>query len=272
MFMNDAEKETPVKPETVPASLADAVAGMSWARDAVGEAGAIVHRLHAPGRPTLYLKHGQGDVADDITAEMVRLRWFGRHTPSPDVRGFVSIVDEAWLLMSAVPGRTAYQVLKAEPEKRVETVTTLAQHLRALHAIPADQCFFNSQHPLRLKQARQRMEAGEVDASDFDDEHNGWTPEQVWSKLVSLLPLEPDPVVTHGDYSLDNVMIEHGRVTGTIDLGRVGIADRYQDLAVLWNCLGEFGEELQVHMFTAYGVAEPDLRKLRFHLALDEFF
>lgn len=272
MFMNNGERERPVEPETVPASLADAVIGMSWARDTIGEAGAVVHRLYAPGRPTLYLKHGRGDVADEITTEMVRLRWLGRHTPAPDVRGFVSAADEAWLLMSAVPGRTAYQVLETEPDKQVEVVTALAEHLRTLHAIPADDCPFNSRHPLRLAHARRRMEAGEVDASDFDDEHDGWTPKQVWAEMTAPLPIEIDPVVTHGDYSLDNILLEQGRVTGLIDLGRVGTADRYQDLAVLWNCLGEFGEKLQAHLFTAYRIAEPDMRKLRFHLALDEFF
>ena len=270
--MIELDREIPVNPGIVPASLADAVDGMSWVRDTVGKAGAVIHRLYAPHRPTLYLKHGRGETAEDITAEMVRLRWFGQHIVTPKVRGFVSTANEAWLLMSAVPGLTAYRLLQAEPDKQVEIVTALAEHLRGLHAIPADQCPFNAQYPLRIAQARRRIEAGEVDASDFDDEHDGWTPEQIWAEMTSLLPIENDPVVSHGDYSLDNILLERNRVAGLIDLGRAGIADRYQDLAIVWNCLGEFGEELQFHLFTAYGIAEPDMRKLRFHLALDEFF
>jgi aminoglycoside 3'-phosphotransferase-1 len=61
-------------------------------------------------------------------------------------------------------------------------------------------------------------------------------------------------------------------VVGCIDVGRGGIADRYQDLAILWNCLGEFDGELQARLFQRYGIAEPDRRKLAFHLMLDEMF
>lgn len=203
---------------------------------------------------------------------MVRLRWFGQHIATPAVHAFVTTADEAWLLMSAIEGVTAYRLLEAEAGGRVEVVTALAEHLRLLHAIPADQCPFNSHYPLRLAEARRRMEAGVVDESDFDGEHRGWSPEQVWAELTGLLPIEPDPVVCHGDHSLDNILLAGGRVTGLIDLGRAGVADRYHDLAIIWNCLGEFGEPLQSHLFEAYGIDRPDLRKLRFHLALDEFF
>lgn len=79
-------------------------------------------------------------------------------------------------------------------------------------------------------------------------------------------------MVTHGDFSLDNLMIREGEVTGCIDVGRMGVADRYQDLAILWNSLGEFGPELQARLLEQYGVEEPDQRRLRFHLLLDELF
>lgn len=86
------------------------------------------------------------------------------------------------------------------------------------------------------------------------------------------LPLTPDPVATHGDFSLDNLLIHDGEVVGCIDVGRAGIADRYQDLAILWNCLGEFGASLQERLFLQYGLPAPDQRKLQFHLLLDELF
>ncbi len=61
-------------------------------------------------------------------------------------------------------------------------------------------------------------------------------------------------------------------MTGYIDLGRFGAADPYQDLAILWRNLQEFGEDLQTTLFEAYGIANPDMRKIKFHLCLDEFF
>ncbi len=90
--------------------------------------------------------------------------------------------------------------------------------------------------------------------------------------MQQLLPLKPDPVVTHGDFSLDNVLIGGGEVVGCIDVGRVGIGDRYQDIAILWNSLGEFGSSLQERLFEQYGIADPERGKLQFHLMLDELF
>jgi aminoglycoside 3'-phosphotransferase-1 len=71
--------------------------------------------------------------------------------------------------------------------------------------------------------------------------------------MQELLPLTSNPVVTHGDFSLDNLLIHDGQVIGCIDAGRVGIAGRYQDIAISWNSLGEFGAALQNRLFEQYG-------------------
>lgn len=63
-----------------------------------------------------------------------------------------------------------------------------------------------------------------------------------------------------------------GQEIGCVDAARVGIDDRYQNLAILWNSLGEFGPALQDQLFEQYGIADPDRRKLEFHLMLDELF
>ena len=124
-----------------------------------------------------------------------------------------------------------------------------------------------------ITQARQRLDAGLIDADDFDDARAGWTPEDVWDAMHALLPLRMERVVTHGDYSLDNILLDdQWRVTGLIDLGRLGVADRYQDLAIMWNCLEEFGPEAQRQFFQAYGIDQADERKLQFYLCLDECF
>lgn len=281
MMERDREEACAALP--VPASLSALVAGYEWAHGTVGESGGAVYRLHGKaGAPDLYLKQGARAVAGDITDEMVRLRWLADYIPVPRIEGFVALPDEAWLLMSALPGQTAYQLMQAHPAARERIVDALAAFLRRLHAIPVSACPFTSDHLHRLAQARARIDAGLVDEDDFDDERDGWTAEQVWEALQGLLPLAPDPVVTHGDFSLDNLLMGEGEVVGCIDAGRVGVADRYQDLAIAWNCLGEFGPALQDRLLAQYGLAQyglaqyglarADETKLRFHLLLDELF
>ncbi|TOG63090.1 APH(3') family aminoglycoside O-phosphotransferase, partial [Vibrio parahaemolyticus] len=46
--------------------------GYKWARDNVGQSGATIYRLYGkPDAPELFLKHGKGSVANDVTDEMV---------------------------------------------------------------------------------------------------------------------------------------------------------------------------------------------------------
>ncbi|THC44487.1 APH(3')-I family aminoglycoside O-phosphotransferase [Massilia sp. Mn16-1_5] len=271
--MIDTHREQACAPLPTPAGIAGQLGGYAWARSTVGESGGAVYRLHGKaGAPDLYLKHGKGAVADDISDEMTRLRWLAGHLPAPGVLHFSRTLDEAWLLMSAMPGKTAYQLLDTHPALQHEVVDALAAFLRRLHAIPLHTCPFTSGHAYRLALAWERIDAGLVDEDDFDEERQGWTAGQVWDALQAMLPLAADPVVTHGDFSLDNLFIQEGVVTGCIDVGRVGIADRYQDLAIMWNCLGEFGVPLQERFLNHYGFPDPDRNKLRFHLLLDELF
>lgn len=255
-----------------PDPVRSAVEGYDWTPVTDGKSGGSVFRLKAHGQPTMYLKYGVGRVADDITAEMTRLEWMAARLPVPKVLHFVRSLGEAFLLTTAIDGSSAYDFLIQHPKHRTETAAALGHFLRTLHSLPLADCPFHAGHELRLADARQNLEAGWVDTSDFDAEHEGWTAEQVWAEALTLLPLPFERVITHGDCSPANILLENGRVTGCIDVGRAGAADPYQDLAILWHNLEEFGGDVQRELFRAYGIAEPDERKLRFHLCLDEFF
>lgn len=266
-------REAPCPPPALPGWLATELEGYRWLRNTVGEAGAAVYRLHGKAAaPDLYCKHGTGDAAQDIIDEMTRLRWLIGRIAVPEVTHFLATADAAWLVTTALPGQTAYALLEAELASREGIVDALARFLRQIHAIDVHSCPFASDHLRRLPLARLRVAAGLVDEDDFDDARSGWTAAQVLSALEGLLPLAPDPVVTHGDFSLDNLLMRDGEVVGCIDTGRAGVADRYQDLAIMWNCLEEFGESAQSRFLEAYGEGQPDQVKLQFHLLLDELF
>lgn len=271
--MSHTQREDACSAGPVPSALREELDGYQWARNNAGMSGAEIYRLYGKANaPELYLKYGKHAFAGDITAEMVRHRWLASHLPLPAIVHFSQTSDEAWLLTTAVPGKTACQMLETHPEASADVVDALAVFMRRLHAIPVSGCPFNSGHMHRLSLAHERIGAGLVDIDDFDDERRGWTAEQVWKNMHTLLPFTPDPVVAHGDFSLDNLFIHEGQVTGMIDVGRAGVADRYQDLAILWNCLGEFDPALQERLFRQYGIISPDSRKLQFHRMLDEFF
>ena len=84
-----------------------------------------------------------------------------------------------------------------------------------------------------------------------------------------------DLVFTHGDYCLPNVFLDltGRRLTGFIDWGRAGIADRYQDLALAERSLRfNFGPGWERCLFDAYGLTHVDEAKLAYYRLLDEMF
>ena len=89
-------------------------------------------------------------------------------------------------------------------------------------------------------------------------------------------------VFTHGDLSLPNILVKNNRVSGFIDLGKMGIADRWQDIAICYRSLkhnfeGNFNGGFPYEgyspemLFEKLGIAaDPD--KLRYYILLDELF
>jgi aminoglycoside 3'-phosphotransferase-1 len=254
----------------VPAGLAAAVDGRSWFRDRVGQSGCAVYRLVREGEDDLYLKMAGAETLSDLVDEMARLRWLADYLPVPPLHGFGLEAGGGWMLTGRLPGRTAYQLLEENPAAAPALACALARFLRRLHAIPVERCPFNADHRLRLAAAKDRMDAGLVEEDEFDEARLGRSAREVWDEMLAAMPATFDRVVTHGDFSLDNLLMVDGEVTGCIDLGRVGVADRWQDLAILWHSLAEFGAAAAA-MLQAYGIAL-DPPRLDFHLRLDEFF
>lgn len=264
-------REEVIEPVMVPAGLAPLVAGRAWFRDQVGESGCAVYRLARTGENDLYLKMAGAETLSDLVDEMARLRWLGGYLPVPPLHSFGLEAGGGWMLTGRLPGRTAYQLLEEDPAAAPVLAESLAGFLRRLHAIPVERCPFNADHALRLAAAKDRMDAGLVEEDDFDEARLGKSAEDVWDEMLAAMPAAFDRVVTHGDFSLDNLLVLDGAVIGCIDLGRVGIADPWQDLAILWHSLAEFGEDAAAAMLQAYGIAL-DPARLDFHLRLDEFF
>jgi aminoglycoside phosphotransferase len=71
-----------------------------------------------------------------------------------------------------------------------------------------------------------------------------------------------EPVLVHGDACAPNTLISaDGEWTGHVDVGDLGVGDRWADLAVAslsldWN----FGEGHQAELFDAYGIDSDDGR------------
>ncbi len=152
-------------------------------------------------------------------------------------------------------------------------VRLLATGLRMIHAVPIEACPFDMALDGVIEEARYNVVSGLVKESDFDDIRLGRSAADVFEELLSKRPTEEDLVFTHGDYCLPNVMIDGEEVTGFVDWGSAGVANRYQDIALVIRSLERnTSEDLATRFFEAYGLSNPDAEKVEHYKRLDKFW
>ncbi|QEV22034.1 aminoglycoside 3'-phosphotransferase [Streptomyces alboniger] len=263
-------------------------AAYRWTPATDGRSGAEVHRLTVQdgAGPDLYVKVAPATYEGsplDLSGEADRLTWLaGRGIPVPRLVERGTDGEVAWLVTEALPGRPAAE---RWPEGQRTAVTeALADITRALHELPSEDCPFDRSLAVTQEQAARSLHEGLVDLDDLDEEREGWSGPQLLDELHRTRPASEDLVVTHGDLTSENVLIdpETCRVTGVIDVIRLGRADRHTDLAVALRELASeedpwFGPAyarrfLERYLQGATAEAVVDEDRLAYYRLLDEFF
>jgi aminoglycoside phosphotransferase len=209
------------------------------------------------------------DPRIDLVGEGERLLWLRQHgIPTAEVLN----CRPGQLITAAVRGRSAADPWPAESRARI--IDALADLTAALHALPIAGCPFDRRLAVTVLEAL----SADVDLNDLDTERRGWSRGELVAALVSLPPRHEDLVVCHGDLCLPNVLFDPDtcQVSGLIDAGRLGVADRWVDLAITTRSLSsrlnvQYGGEAADRYLARYGVA-PDPAKIEFYRLLDEFW
>jgi aminoglycoside phosphotransferase len=223
--------------------------------------------MTGPGDTQRYLKAAPVDAAVPLRAEAIRLRWArGAGLPVPIVLAACAAGQTEWLLTEALPGRSAVDPLLAAGPGAL--VRILADGLRRFHRAPRGACPFGFGLADALAQVSRRVRAGKIAPEDMHDEHAHLSPTAALAELQRLRPDSEDLVVCHGDYCLPNVLISGGAATGFVDLGELGVADRWWDLAVgSWSVTWNLGPGWEDEFLACYGVAR-DERRIAFYRLL----
>ncbi|MFC3419478.1 phosphotransferase [Salinicoccus hispanicus] len=102
--------------------------------------------------------------------------------------------DGAYMFYLALPGIDAGAFLKRQqPGTIISTLRQIGRYLSFLHKQNIDECPF----------------------------------------IYSEDSIHTDLAFTHGDFNLSNVIVNENYITGSVDMGSVGVRDRYFDLAVM---------------------------------------
>jgi kanamycin kinase len=249
-------------PAAVRALAGDDALRPVWENDAGGltfEVGADVKRR--------FVKWVPRTAESELAAEVARLRWAASQTPVPRVVGQGGDEEGAWLVTTPVEGQSAVsERWRADPEV---AVTAIGEGLRALHdALPVDGCPFTWHVEDRIAEALRRDHAGEQQPSHWHPVHHALSVAEAL-EIVSEPPPADALVVCHGDACAPNTIVaEDGRWSGHVDLGALGVADRWADLAIAtWSTTWNYGAGWEEPLLEAYGI-EPDPHRMAYYRLL----
>lgn len=248
-----------------------------WTPVRTGESGDLVYQRD-DGRA--FAKIAPVARSADLAGERDRLAWLdGRGVACPEILDWREGEEGACLVMTAIPGVPAADLsgsdlLKAWP--------SMARQLGILHELPADQCPFDRSLSIMFERAADVVARKAVNRDFLPDEDMNTPARELLERVERDLPTRfeqelIDRVVCHGDACMPNFMIdpESFQCTGLIDLGRLGTADRYVDLALMvanasesWASREEEAEAFAI-LFGTLGIQVPDKERLAFYLRLD---
>lgn len=261
----------------LPSLLQPLLVGVEWEEVTFGYSGARVFRLTQARKPARYLKVApSGPQRRELREEREALAWLKGRLPVPDALAYAEDTEDsgfAYLLLSEVPGIMACDASFADDVPTIARL--LGAGLRKIHSLDYSTCPLDERLDRKLALAAENLAAGLVDEADMDEHEWTGNPHGLLRWLIEHRPATEDLVFTHGDYCLPNVLVHAARtsITGFIDLGRAGIADRYQDLALAARSLaGNFGPGWEPLLWDAYGLESVDSAKLDYYLLLDELF
>jgi kanamycin kinase len=220
-----------------------------------------------PGR--CFVKWAPASSPLDLAAEAARMTWAVAYTPVPRVLGQGADGKDSWLVTAALPGQNAVsQQWLADPRT---AVSAIGAGLRAMHdAMPIGDCPFSWMAEERIAAAERAAAAGRLDTSEWAPEHQELGIEGALAQARTIPPADK-LVVCHGDACAPNTLItSDGRWSGHVDLGSLGVADRWADLAIAtWSTGWNYGPGWEQLLLDAYGI-KPDAHRTRYYRLLWE--
>lgn len=253
----------------VPGTVAALAAGRPVRPVWENELGGMTFEVGA-GRGRCFIKWAPAGSGLDLAGEAPRLRWASGFIRVPRVLAEGADGTGTWLVTAALPGRSAVdEVWLARP--RI-AVIAIGEGLRALHeALPVASCPFSWSARDRVAAARRTAAAGAIDSGRWDPCHRPLGLAGALAEISSIPPADR-LVVCHGDSCSPNTLIaDDGCWSGHVDMGALGVADPWADLAIAtWSTQWNYGPGWEGLLLDAYGIA-PDPDRTRYYRLLWEF-
>lgn len=226
-------------------------------------------------RGTYVVKRSPGEQYSKWLAQEYRVLQALRGLPLPLPQPHLFLqqmraeTPESWLVMSYLPGESLKVLAQNEPDQTTkrQMLRAVGQTLAVLHHQPVPAALRHaSQEPwldALLKQARYNLQHYKTDGNaallDFLERHR---------------PASVAPALIHGDFTVDNVLLLDGKVSGIIDWALGAYGDPRYDLALAIRPkarIYDAPEDVQAFL-DGYGTSGLSQEEYDYFIGLYEFF
>ena len=260
----------------LPENIRQIIAGETYKTDEIGMSGSSVLVF---ADKVLKIQ----ECSRESENERRMMKWLQGKLPVPQVLACETVGDMSYLLMTKISGEMACE--EAYMQDPARQVKLLSAGLKKLWSVDISDCPADWSLKNKLVQAEYNVKNGLVDLDNVEPDtfgENGFQdPAALLQWLCENQPQE-ELVLSHGDYCLPNVFGDGDGLSGFIDLGRTGIADKWCDIALCYRSLSHnysgsyHGRQAyegydDLLLFRELGL-DPDWEKIRYYILLDELF
>ncbi len=212
----------------IPQSILQIIDSQKYSLDEIGKSDSTVLMF-----PDYVLKIQKQSAETDNEVKIIS--WLKNNIPCPQILKYEVEKDTSYTLESRIKGKMLCD--EEYLNNKDLLLDLMAEGIKSLWKVDVSTCSVTEVSPLskRLEQARYNVEHNLVDMDCLEEDTFG---PQVFKDSMDLLIWlennrpEEDIVLSHGDFCLPNIFSDGKQITGFIDLGKMGPADRWQDVAI----------------------------------------
>ena len=208
-----------------------------------------------------------------LKGEYERLSWLSSKVSDlvPQIISFESENGVEYLLTESLKGEMlCSDYYLSHPNEGLDIVVDA---FKKLYEIDITDCPFNVALDYKLSLVRSNLDNHLIDEANVDSNilKKYGSLEGIYEFLVNNR-FHEDLCFSHGDISLPNIFAFDGKLSGFIDLGDAGIADRYFDIAIVTRTLiYNYGEEYAEKFYEKMGI-DVDRSKIDYYLTMMELY
>ena len=233
----------------------------------IGCSSAQVIKINKSGK-TYFLKIA---TKGTLLCEYQKLKWLDKRLKVPKVVMYKSTNDADFLITEALTGEMLCS--KTYKEDPILGVKVLVQAFEEIYAVDIKDCPFDTSIDYRLSKIKQWISNKDINEKNINSEilKKYGSIENIL-KYLDENKFYDELCFSFGDISLPNVFGKDTKLTGFIDVGECGIADKWFDLAICEKSIKRnYGEEYISEFYNRLRII-PDRNKIDYYLLMMEVY